>query len=185
MFTKIRSIHGHKCAQITTNGLFIHAYPMTSKSQAGDALHHFISDIGIPDVVVVDNAQEQIGPKSEFSKVCRQYKVKQRQTEPYTPRQNRAELGIRELKKKWRLKMQQQGVPKRLWDYRLVWASEIMNRMARGDGRTPYEIITGNTPDISEWLDFNFYDWCWYWSCFCSTALCFVQWHWFLCHGIV
>jgi len=22
----------------------------------------------------------------------------------------------------------------------------------------------GNTPDISEWLDFDFYDWCWFWQ---------------------
>jgi hypothetical protein len=29
--------------------------------------------------------------------------------------------------------------------------------------RTGYEIITGDTPDISEWVDFTFYDWVWYW----------------------
>jgi hypothetical protein len=35
--------------------------------------------------------------------------------------------------------------------------------MSRGrDGRTGYEAITGETPDISEWLDFDFYDWVWY-----------------------
>jgi len=37
--------------------------------------------------------------------------------------------------------------------------------MARGpQQRTPYEQIMGNTPDISEWLDFSFYDWCWFWN---------------------
>ena len=30
------------------------------------------------------------------------------------------------------------------------------------NGRMPLEIITGDTPDISEFLDFGFYDWCWY-----------------------
>ena len=30
------------------------------------------------------------------------------------------------------------------------------------DGRTPMEQITGETPDISEYLDFGFYDWIWY-----------------------
>jgi len=29
-------------------------------------------------------------------------------------------------------------------------------------GRTPMEEITGKTPDISEYLDFGFYDWIWY-----------------------
>jgi len=60
--------------------------------------------------------------------------------------------------------MDHKGVPKRLWDYGLTWMSEINNHTAWGpDYCTPYEDITGNTPDISEWLDFDFYDWCWYW----------------------
>ena len=28
--------------------------------------------------------------------------------------------------------------------------------------RTPLERVTGDTVDISEYLDFDFYDWCWY-----------------------
>jgi hypothetical protein len=35
--------------------------------------------------------------------------------------------------------------------------------MSRGKtGRTGYEDVTGETPDISEWVDFDFYDWIWY-----------------------
>jgi hypothetical protein len=35
--------------------------------------------------------------------------------------------------------------------------------MARGsDRRTGYEEVTGQTPDISEWLDFEFYDLIWW-----------------------
>jgi hypothetical protein len=30
------------------------------------------------------------------------------------------------------------------------------------DSRTPIEEITGKTPDISEYLDFSFYDWIWF-----------------------
>ncbi len=49
-----------------------------------------------------------------------------------------------------------------MWDYGLVWALEI-NQTARGpEARTPLEAITSNTPNISEWLDFDFYDWCWF-----------------------
>jgi len=165
LFSKVRSLTGSKCTQITTDGLFTHIYPMASKSFAGAALHHFITDVGIPDTIIVNNAPEQMGTNSEFIKVCRQYKIQHLQTEPYTPRQNRAELSIREIKKKWRLRMQKQNVPRRLWDFGLVWVSKINNRTARGpQERTPYERITGNTPDISEWLDFNFYDWCWFWN---------------------
>jgi hypothetical protein len=35
--------------------------------------------------------------------------------------------------------------------------------MARGeDHRSGYEMVTGNTPDISEWLDFEFFDLLWW-----------------------
>ena len=55
-------------------------------------------------------------------------------------------------------------LPRRLWDYGLVFELEIMSRMARGpEGRTGMEEITGDSPDISEWLDFDFYDLVWYW----------------------
>jgi len=103
LFSKFRSITGAKCAQIITDGLYTHIYPMPSKSSAGDALHHFITDIGIPDIVIIDNAPEMTGTNSEFCKICHQYKIQHCQTEPYTPRQNRAELSIREIKKKWRI----------------------------------------------------------------------------------
>jgi len=147
------------------NGTFIHVYPMASKLEAGDALSKFVQDVGIPEVVIVDGAQEQVGKNTEFNRTCKYYKIQQRQTEPYTPRQNRAESAIGEVKKRWRNKMRSKGVPKRLWDYGLVWVSEITNRTARGpEARTPLEALTGNTPDISEWLDFDFYDWCWYWQ---------------------
>jgi hypothetical protein len=37
--------------------------------------------------------------------------------------------------------------------------------MFRGkDGRSGHEEVTGNTPDISEWLDFDFYDIVWWWD---------------------
>jgi hypothetical protein len=32
------------------------------------------------------------------------------------------------------------------------------------DGRSGYEQVTGETPDISEWLDFEFYDLVWWWD---------------------
>jgi hypothetical protein len=53
-------------------------------------------------------------------------------------------------------------VPKRLWDYGIVWVCEIMQRTTSSsiysNGRTPIEIVTGEIPDISEYLDFGFYD---------------------------
>jgi hypothetical protein len=62
--------------------------------------------------------------------------------------------------------MVQKKVPKQLWDFGLVYCAEIMQRSANSiyalHGRTPLEEITGETPDISEYLDFGSYDWCWF-----------------------
>jgi hypothetical protein len=47
----------------------------------------------------------------------------------------------------------------------MVHITKLMNFTARGrNGRTGNEEITGDTPDISEYVDFDFYDWVWYWD---------------------
>ena len=47
--------------------------------------------------------------------------------------------------------MTKKRVPKRLWDFGLVYESKLLSRMARGtDHQTGYEEGTGQTPDISE-----------------------------------
>ena len=44
-----------------------------------------------------------------------------------------------------------------------MYESELLSRMARGtDQRTGYKEVTGQMPDISEWLDFEFYDLVWW-----------------------
>jgi len=132
LFSRIKSIHGHKCAQVMTDGHFTHVFPMTTKANVGEALTHFVQEVGIPDMVVIDNAGKQTGDNMEFVKTCQLYKIQQRQTEPYTPKQNWAESAIRELKKWWCNKMAIKRVPKHLWDYGPTWASEINNWTARG-----------------------------------------------------
>ena len=52
------------------------------------------------------------------------------------------------------------NVPKRLWNFCLVWESEIITRVVSDcTRRAEYKILTSETPDISEWLDFDFYEW--------------------------
>ena len=53
-----------------------------------------------------------------------------------------------------------------LWDYGLKWVAYIMHTTAGSVVSLHYhaslEEVTGETHDISEYLDFSFYDWCWY-----------------------
>ena len=80
--------------------------------------------------------------------------------------QSKVEQVIRELRKKWFRVMHKKHVPKRLWDYGLRRTCDVMQctstEAGSANGQTPLEIITGDTPDISEFLDFRFYDWCLY-----------------------
>ncbi len=55
--------------------------------------------------------------------------------------------------------MLKRKVPPRLWDYGLVYETNILNRIPCGkQQRTGIEIVTGKTPNISEWIAFEFYD---------------------------
>ena len=167
LFAKVTSLKGNTCAQIfVTNDIgFVRVYPMSSKSQAGEALRDLADDVGIPNEIACDGASEQVGPKSDFMKTVNYLRTRIKQTEPYSPWQNIAESGIRELKKRWKHRMATKNIPRRLWDYGLIYESEIMSRTAKGDDkRTGLERVTGDTPDISEWLDFEFYDPVWYWD---------------------
>ena len=62
--------------------------------------------------------------------------------------------------------MVRKNVPRVLWDFGAIWVSTTMRLTARHagklQGRTRLERATGETPDISENLDFGFYDLVWY-----------------------
>jgi hypothetical protein len=53
-------------------------------------------------------------------------------------------------------------VPRKLWDYGVRWTTQVMqltSTQARGlQEACPLEDVTGETVDISEYLDFGFYD---------------------------
>ena len=72
---------------------------------------------------------------------------------PRRANENPAEGGIREVKKRWYRIMSKKKVPKRLWDYGLIWVCETGNLTVSSsryaNGRTPLEIITSETPNIS------------------------------------
>ena len=99
MFSGVKSIRGNTCAQLFTNGKFVHLEPITRKALAGEALQSMVDQVGIPDKMVFDGAKEQVGAKSEFMRTVRRYHTSFWQTEPYSPWQNRAEDQIREVRR--------------------------------------------------------------------------------------
>ena len=138
----------------------------SQKGLAGDALKQFITDFGVPDKIICDGSKEQTKRGTTFMGQVRKHHIDIHTTEPGWYNQSKVEGVICELRKNWFRTMHRKRVPKRLWDYGLKWVSEARVRTSSDatdlKGRTPLERVTGDTVDISEYLAFGFYDWCWY-----------------------
>ena len=160
MFSDVPSLRNNTCAQVfVTANDFSRAFPMKTKAEAGEKLNLFVQTHGIMETLVTDGAKEEF--YGTWNEVRKKYLIYQRQTEPYSPWQNKAESEIRELKNHFRRLMNRNKVPERLWDFGLEYTSCIHAYTARAnlDDRTPDEILKGETPDISEYIQFEFYQW--------------------------
>ena len=97
LFSKVRSIRGYKCGNLFTNSLgFKKFFPLATESEGKRNVVDFVQCVGIPPALHSDDAK--VFAKGEFAKSCRKYQIQQTFSEPYSPWQNRAESGIRELK---------------------------------------------------------------------------------------
>lgn len=165
-YFKVKSLHQNIAAQIYSHKcgfMSPHPIPRVDGENIGNTLSEFISDYGIPDHLTFDGAAAQVGSQTRLMKLVKKNEINWHVSAPRRPNQNPAEGSIRELKKKfYRIKLKK-GVSDRLWDYLVKWVCEInnvtVNSSRYAGGRTPMEIITGVTPDITEYLDFGFYDW--------------------------
>ena len=138
---------------------------MVSKQECAQALQVLAEDVGIPSDLCTDGAAELTGQKPEWRKLCRELRVKTREWELYMQSRNQAETSIRELKKRRKHKMVREGVHGRRWDFGGIHLLKIMSRIASGrNGRREITRITGEIPDILEWLDFDIYDLVWIWD---------------------
>jgi hypothetical protein len=137
---------------------------MRKESEASEALNEFIRTVGVPKELISDGAKAETA--GNFGRVVKEYKVKQRTTEAYTPWQNKAEGDIREFKRGVRRATFRAKSPKRLWDYCGEWVAAVRRLTAHDipslGGRVPNEVVEGFTPDISEYAQFDWYEYVWY-----------------------
>ena len=161
-----KSLHGHKVSQIYSHKAgFVATYDMTKDDgpTVGQTLNDFIHEWGILDTLVFDGAKVQTGQNTLFMKIVREANIDYHVSEPRQPNQNPSEATIREVKKRLYRLMLKKRVSQCLWNFALRWICETGNVTVTSlhyvQGRTPLEIITGETPDISEFFDFGFYHW--------------------------
>ena len=139
-------------------------YPMQTKSQAPDTLVELAHDKGVPTHFVMDNSLEQT--QGEFKRKARSFGCHVRQTDTYSPWQNAAEDGIRELKKGAARAMAAKYTPAKLWDHCFEWKSKVISHTARGhyklQSQVPETMLSGQTSDISPLAEYGWYDWVFY-----------------------
>ena len=162
-----KTLDGNKYAQVFANkSYFAQIYPMDSKKKAGNALRLFCQEFGVPERLTFDGSKEQSKAGTEFMKQVRTHNIDYHISEPDLHNQNPVEGVIGELRRKWYRIMIRKRIPKQLWDYGLKWVSETssLTHTTAGvlGGTIPLQEVTGETPDISEYLDFGLYDEVWY-----------------------
>ena len=123
----------------------------------------FVHDVGAPAELVSDHANLLIGPKLCSAKKARFLNLKQTICEPNTQRQIGFEGETRRLKLRWRNRMSTNNCSVRVWDFALVFEAEILSMIARRSDVVPgLEQITRDSVDITEYLDFAFWDLVWF-----------------------
>ena len=164
---RCKSLDGNKYAQVFANkSYFSRIYPMDSKKKAGDALRLFCQEFGVPEKLTFDGSKEQSMKGTQFMKQVRTHNIDYHISEPDLHNQNPVEGVIGELRRKWYRVMIRKRMPEQLWDYGLRWVSETssLTHTTAGvlGGTIPLQEVSGETPDISEYLDFGLYDEVWY-----------------------
>ena len=87
-----------------------------------------------------------------------------RTTEPHYTWKIKAESVINIIKGKSKRKISQINLPKRVWEFSMVWGSGIYYRTTDKYGRPDLELLTFDAIYIYEWLEFELYDLVWFWN---------------------
>ena len=140
---------------------WVRTFPMPKKSCAHEALSVLFKRDGVPSTMVMDGSKEQT--QGEFKRKCRESGCHIKQTEPHSPWSNSCEVAIKEVKLATGRDLRRSKCPKVLWDdcmerqayIRSFTAHDIYNLK----GESPETLVSGETPDISEFASFRWYEW--------------------------
>ena len=130
----------------------IFVYFLRQKSDASRALAKFLADTsqyGSVKRLRSDNGGEFLS--TEFEELLVKSHIKHEMSAPYSPHQNgTAERAWRSLFEMARCLLLESNLPKSLWTYAVMTATQIRNRCYNSrTGKTPYESLTGIKPNLS------------------------------------
>ena len=156
----IAAIGGYMHAQIFIGrkSLVIDIFGLYKEKDFVNSLLDVITKRGAMDLLISDGAQAENSKRVQ--EVLRQLIIPHHRSEPYYQWQNFAERRWRDLKANHKWLMSYRNAPSRYWLDALIWCANVMNLTAEKslDWRTPLEVLTGITQDISQILIFMFND---------------------------
>ena len=165
VYNSVKTAQGHKGGQFFT-GITSKRwayYPLKKESQNSEALQDYIRYHGAPKILVSDNAQSETGEK--WNTILRDAIVPTHTSEPHNQHQNPSEAEWGRLGKMVANSLRMFNAPVNLSNWCMMYCTQINNVCARKSlkYRTPLEVSTGNTPDISHFR-FHFYEPLWYFA---------------------
>jgi hypothetical protein len=161
-FSSTRDVSGTHCAQIFygLRSHFMNIYPLKTEADGPQAFDDFARYEGLPNVIRSDNSKMQRYSNKLLARL-REWLVAAEFTEPHHPQQNPAELrAIRWIKKNIQVLRIRTGAPETVWYWMAKYLVDIHNVSADETlgWTTPWSKRRGETPDISAFLQFRFYE---------------------------
>jgi hypothetical protein len=141
----------------TRKSRFLYGVPMTQKSQVLPSTEDFFRDVGIPTALRSDNATEN--HSTAMKELLKKRVVTEEHTEEFQQFENPVERWIGFIKRSVFKILHHSKAPPDEWLECANYVIACHNKTARKSlhWRTPWEMVCGDTPDVSELIDYSFY----------------------------
>ena len=151
---------GSTCAQLYVGlvSLYNSVTGMKSEKDFVHTLEDTIRKHGAMDKLISDRAQVEVSNK--VLDILRAMFIGDWQSKPYNQHQNPAERRYQDVKKYTNVLLDRTGAPAYTWLLATMYVCFILNITSHESlqWKTPYQLLYGQTPDISEIFQFEFWE---------------------------
>ena len=134
---------------------FTSIYPIHSKYEFPHALQDFIHDHGAMKSLHSNNAKEETS--TLVQDILKMYMIRDSQSEPHYQHQNPAERRIQDVKRMTSSIMDHVGCQAHWWLLCMTYVVGLLNHLTKSKGYIPKTVLTGETTDVSPYLDNHFW----------------------------
>jgi hypothetical protein len=146
---------------VCTDFGFVRAFPMKKEIEAREALSLLFHRDGVPNVMVMDGAKEQV--EGGFRRKLRDAGYHIKQTEPHTQYSNMGEGGVSELKRGVGRQIIRSGCTKRCWGDFIIREAYVRSQTSLYtfvlERQVPKSKVKGETVYICIIAEYAWYEW--------------------------